>query len=43
MDMGVFLNAAGLEGEPEGALEGGAAHRFGGRGGALATVALGGK
>lgn len=43
MDMGLFLDAAGLEGEAEGALEGGAAHRLGGGGSALAVVAFGGE
>ena len=41
--MRVFLDAAGFQRQAEGALEGGAAHRFGGRGRALAGVALGGK
>ncbi len=35
-------DAAGLEGETKGALQGGAAERFGGGGGALAAVAFGG-
>ena len=43
MDMGVLVYAAGLEGQAEGALKGAAAHRLGGRGGALAAVPLGGK
>jgi hypothetical protein len=38
-----LFDAAGLEGQAEGALEGGAAHRFGGGGRALAGVALGGE
>lgn len=41
MGMGVFFDAAGLEGQTEGALECGAAHRFGGGGSALAVVAFG--
>ena len=38
MDVGVFLDAAGAQGQAEGALQGGTAHRFGGGGGALAVV-----
>ncbi len=41
MDMSGFLDAAGLERETEGALQGGATHGFGGGGSALAAVALG--
>ena len=41
MDVGVLLDPAGVEGQPEGALEGGTAHRLGGAGGAQAVVALG--
>ena len=43
VDVGLFFDATGFEGEAEGALERGAAHRFGGGGGALAAVALGGE
>jgi len=43
VDRGVLLDAAGIEGQAEGALECGAAHRLGGGAGALATVALGGE
>jgi hypothetical protein len=43
MDVGVFLDAAGLEAEAEGPLEGGAAHGLGGRGSALTAVAFGGE
>ena len=38
-----LFDAAGLEREPEGALQRGAAHRFGGRGRALSAVTFGGK
>jgi len=41
--MGAFLDAAGLEAEAEGTLEGGAAHGLGGGGRPLAAVALGGE
>ena len=43
VDVRGLLDAAGLEGETEGALQGGAAHGFGGRARALAVVPLGGK
>ncbi|HRZ35817.1 MAG TPA: hypothetical protein P5534_05565 [Candidatus Paceibacterota bacterium] len=43
MDVGGLLDAAGLEDEAEGALEGGAAHGAGGGGGTLAVVAFGGE
>jgi len=43
VDMRVFLDAAGLQGEAEGALERGAAHGLGGGGGALTGVAFGGE
>jgi hypothetical protein len=43
VDMSVFFDAAGLEGQAEGALERGAAHGFAGRGCALAGVAFGGE
>ena len=43
MDVGLFFDAAGLEGQAERALEGGAAHRFGGGEGAQAAVTFGGK
>ena len=43
MDVSGFLEAAGLEGEAEGALEGGPAHGAGGGGGAFAVVAFGGE
>jgi len=43
MDMGLFLDATGVQGQAEGALEGGATHRFGGGGGPLAVVSLGGE
>lgn len=36
MDVRILFDAAGLEGEAEGALERGATHGFGGGGGALA-------
>ena len=39
--MGCLFDAAGFEGQAEGALERGAGHRFGGGGGALAVVAFG--
>ena len=39
--MRVFLDSAGVEGQTEGALEGGTAHRFGGGRGAQAVVAFG--
>lgn len=41
VDMGCLFDAAGFEGETEGALESGAAHRLGGRGSALTAVASG--
>jgi len=41
MDRGVFLDAAGFQGEAEAALEGAAAHGPGGGGSALAIVAFG--
>jgi hypothetical protein len=43
VDMGGFLDAAGLEREPEAPLQRGAAHGFCGRGRAEAAVTLGGK
>ena len=43
VDVRVFGDGAGLEGQTEGALEGGAAHRFGGGAGTLSTVTFGGK
>ena len=43
MNVSGFLDAAGLEGEAEGALERGAAHWFGGGGGAQTAVTFGGK
>jgi len=43
VNVAAFLDAAGLEGEAEGALQGRRAHRFGGRGGALTARALGGE
>jgi hypothetical protein len=43
VDVGVLFDAAGLEGQPEGALEGGTTHRFGGGGGALSAVTFGGE
>ena len=43
MDMGLFLDAAGVERQAEGELEGGATHRSGGGGGALTAVTLGGE
>jgi hypothetical protein len=43
VDMGVFFDAAGFQREAEGALEGGAAHGFGGGGRTLAGVAPGGE
>ena len=43
VNVGRFLNATGLEGQTEAALEGGAAHRFSGGRGALAAVAFGGE
>ena len=41
--MRCLFDSAGTEGDSEGALEGGAGHRFGGRAGALAAAAFGGK
>ena len=43
VDMRGLLDAAGLEGEPEGALQGGTIQRHGRRGRALAGVAFGGE
>lgn len=43
VDVGLLSDAAGFEGEAEGALQRGAAHRFGGGGGTLAAVAFGRK
>ena len=43
VDVRLLFHAAGVEGEAEGALERGVAHRLGGRGSALAIVTLGGK
>jgi hypothetical protein len=43
VDVGLFFHAAGLEGQAEGALQRGAAHWFGGRGGAQTAVTFGGK
>ena len=43
VNVGVFFDAAGIEGQPEGALERGAAHGFGGGGGALAGMTPGGE
>ena len=43
VDVRLLFDAAGLEGEAEGPLQRGAAHRFGGGAGALAAMALGGK
>jgi len=43
VDVSGLLDAAGLEGDPKGALQCGAAHRMGGGGGMLSTVAFGGK
>ena len=43
MDMGLLFNAAGIEGQAESPLEGGAAHRLGGGGSAQAAVTFGGK
>ena len=43
MDVGLFFDAAGFEGQAESALEGGAAHGFGGAGGAQTAMTLGGK
>jgi len=43
VNVGVLFDTAGLEREAEGPLQRGAAHRFGGGGGALAAVAFGGK
>jgi hypothetical protein len=43
MDVGGLPDAAGLERQTEGALEGGPLHRLGGRGGPLTTVPLAGK
>ena len=43
VDMGVLGDAAGLEGQAKGPLQGGAAHRLGGRAGAQAAVTFGGK
>ena len=41
--MRCLFDSAGTEGDSEGALQGGAGHRLGGRAGALAAVAFGGK
>jgi len=41
--VGGLLDAAGFQGETEGALQGAAGHGFGGRGGALAAVAFAGE
>jgi len=43
MDMGLLFNAAGIEGQAESTLEGGAAHRLGRGGSAQAAVTFGGK
>ena len=43
VNVSVFFDAAGVESQAEGALEGRAAHRFGGGGGALTAVTLGGE
>lgn len=43
VDVGLFGDATGREGKPEGSLQGGAAHWFGGSARAQATVPLGGK
>ena len=43
VNVGLLFDAAGFEGQTEGALESGAAHRFGGGGGTLAAMALGGE
>ena len=43
MDVRGFLDAAGLERQAEGPLQGGVAHGFGGRGGSLSSAAPGGK
>ena len=43
MNMGGFFDAAGAQGQTEAALQGGAAHRFGGGGRAQAAVAFGGE
>lgn len=43
MDVGVLFHPAGAQGQAEGALEGGAGHRFSGGGGPLTGVALGRK
>ena len=43
VNVGLLFDATGLQGQTEGALESGAAHRFGGGGGALSAVAFGGK
>lgn len=43
VDVRVFGDGAGLEGQTEGALQGGAAHRFGGGAGSPSTVTFGGK
>lgn len=43
VNMRGLFDAAGLQREPEGALQRGAAHGFRGRGGALSAVAFGGK
>jgi hypothetical protein len=43
VDMRGLFDAAGIEGETKGALEGGAAHRLGGGAGALAGMTLGGE
>jgi hypothetical protein len=41
VDVGILFDAAGFEGEAEGALQRGAAHRFGGRARAQTAVAFG--
>ena len=43
VNVGGLFDAAGVEREPEGALQRGATHRFRGRGGALSAVTFGGK
>lgn len=43
MDVDCFLDAAGFEGQAEGALERGAGHRLGGGGSALAVVTFSGE
>lgn len=43
VDVNLLFDAAGVEADAEGPLQGGAGHRFGGRAGALATVTFGGK